>query len=785
MKLTLNKKKYQDAGFLKLLGQNSSSLNDGGNFLGNLPNLKSGENNSIGGEVATKGIKELTTTGLNALVPGAGSLLNLSSGIGKAVEGKGTNAGTNMISQSLNPFNSIEAISQGRFEEAIPWLGSIKKAQRRQEEEKKEGIIQGGITKANNYARGRANANLNLMGNRSTSIYQIGGQSTSVAKKPLFLPDSSKKKEATLKPSKIEVAAKMEADDNLNFLARQGKFGVQLLDPTGLSNSLDTYDKWQNYNKGKTSLADALLQTSYQIPMLGKIGKVLGGVGKLNQARYTTEHLLNETGNKSEYFPVKQAGGIVSGGKAINLSSTGKLFKGNKHSEGGIDIMQEGTPAEVEDGEVMEKVSGDNFIYSDILINPETKRMFSDDAMLLSAQKGSIESKGLKLANKFGKRQFIDEKAENSLKLYDMAAKIKERELESLANKQEQVKQETMQVESGTPESQIGLSQGGQRMEFNNVSPNTEFTGESMDRPVLMQLGTQEDGYMNIKDTKVLQPGQKMKIPNGINKVVEQKLKLGGKLYQTGKTKSVLDGYADYLDYSNRDKTEIPLIGVQSNQVLQMPKTTIDGTMKFNNASQGLSLDKLKKAGLALAGGVASASPNIAQNADIITAPFLINKDPKYPLQATTGYYNPSLQMANTSPIKQAYASTRKGLINNSAQNQNIQLMALASREAQDVANEQGRVNNLNNQITNEAQLQNIGISRENNVVMQNNQLQRAMQERDRLAKWQQLASQISNRSQAKARDKKAGQFDESQIALISKILGYNKQQKGGKLKLC
>lgn len=663
--------------------------------------------------------------------------------------------------------------------------GFVGKKQRIQEEQE-EARKQVAMNNSNSLSLARANMNPNYQGNRLSTIYQTGG-STYVAKPELILPKPNPytgtimptKKGTYLNPMKQSTLNKMNnartAEENKALLGKTVEYATKLLDPTTISNAADTYVAWKQYNQEPTwnNLGNAMQQSAYHIPVLGKAGKALNtitkGIDYTNKGRYT----LDTWG--------KQQGGninAINGGTDIDTSSTGQVFKGNTHSEGGIDIAKGMQPiAEVENGEVQENVNGQPFIFSNILLNPQTKRMFAQDALEVSMQKGELEDKGNKLADKIGKRKFISEEAKNGLKIYEQAIEGKNRTLAELASLQEQVKEQTMQAEANTPEAQIGLSNGGQRMEFNNVSPGQTFEGRT-DRPILIQLGTDEGDYFNIKDTKVLNPGETMTVPNNVNKVVEQKMKYGGKLkYQTG-----IPTKKGMLDIGKLDRPNflagMPIESMGITNV--MPQTNLSEMINSSDIAKSQRMGKFLSGlntGVQTLGKIA---PSLLENADIAMNAALIGKEPKYPMQALTSSFNPTLKQANVSPINQAYRVARKSLANTSSQNQNIQLMNLASKQAQDVANEYARTNMANIDLQNQAQMNNLDIQTRNNAVIQNNMLQRALQRTDQLSQWKQLASQVSGRSQQMNRDKRAEAFDLSQVKLITDLL---KKQKGGKLK--
>jgi hypothetical protein len=682
----------------------------------------------------------------------------------------------------------------------------------------------------------------------------------------------------------------------------------------------------------------------------------------------------NASGNR--LTTIYQLGGLQEemmpqqGGEAIPLNNSGDvLYQGNQHSEGGIKLPN----AEVENGEVAVNTPEGTMIKSDILIDPmdEQKRTFAEIAQENSMKKGMYQKKLLKLQDKIGKKEFISSEDNGSIKVMEEAIVGIDTIQQEAAQRQEQIKQETQQVDANSPEAQVGLRNGGQRMEFNNVQQGQEFTGEGMQSPTLMQLGTQEDGYVDIKDTRIMNPGETMTVPNGVNKVIEQKMALGGMLkrkdgsysqrglwdnirankgsgkeptkemlkqekkinnmqtggemvkgygkflrqtkrqelrlagdrserknirdkysilntyrpdksgmsnedyanlqtklgmmttkdsmsnanqvdmidndikyqlgskmkYQTGDTKDFEDymydlkergksitapnergkfynteiqksgKYKDYstwnkqaVDYSSTNKrldgknyTNAGTANQNWNSFQDKSRTFVDEFERANKTTPQVQEAGVKEEPTLVDGrsNVAPLTPkgftqpnnigqpipdktkgngllNLAANADIIAGAFNLGRDKNPPYKDTTGYINPALEQYNTTPINETYRSTRKALQNNSAQNQNLQLMGLASKQSKDLMSEVGGVNNRNIDRRNNAQSQNINIEAGNNQTMYDNQANQVKFKNDRNAKLQQLASQVSGRSQSMIRDNNANKLANKQLDLYN-----------------
>jgi hypothetical protein len=60
--------------------------------------------------------------------------LSIGSTIGEGIAGDGSNTGRQVLGDLLNPFSSVNSLMSGRFKEAIPIVGSVFAAQRKQKE---------------------------------------------------------------------------------------------------------------------------------------------------------------------------------------------------------------------------------------------------------------------------------------------------------------------------------------------------------------------------------------------------------------------------------------------------------------------------------------------------------------------------------------------------------------------------------------------------------------------------------------------------------------------------
>lgn len=98
--------------------------------------------------VNTKAIEDGVIAGVNA-IPVYGqaisAAMSIGSSLGKSITGDGTNAGKNLIGDTINPFSTLGAIAGGHAKEAIPIVGSFLKARRLKkeksiEEQRKESV---------------------------------------------------------------------------------------------------------------------------------------------------------------------------------------------------------------------------------------------------------------------------------------------------------------------------------------------------------------------------------------------------------------------------------------------------------------------------------------------------------------------------------------------------------------------------------------------------------------------------------------------------------------------
>lgn len=122
------------------------------------------------------GLSPLVTEGgamaANAIVPGSGNIVKGLSGLDNMISGDGTSFGRNLAGDILNPLSSLQALSEGKFKEAIPFYGAFAnaKSNRQKQRRLKE-------DKRNEYMMSQINRSKNLVSNQSrgTTMYNMGG----------------------------------------------------------------------------------------------------------------------------------------------------------------------------------------------------------------------------------------------------------------------------------------------------------------------------------------------------------------------------------------------------------------------------------------------------------------------------------------------------------------------------------------------------------------------------------------------------------------------------------
>lgn len=122
------------------------------------------------------GLSPLVTEGgamaANAIVPGSGNIVKGLSSLDNTITGDGTSFGRNLAGDILNPLSPLQALSEGKFKEAIPFYGSFANAKSNRQKQKrlKE-------DKRNEYMMSQINRSKNLVSNQSrgTTMYNTGG----------------------------------------------------------------------------------------------------------------------------------------------------------------------------------------------------------------------------------------------------------------------------------------------------------------------------------------------------------------------------------------------------------------------------------------------------------------------------------------------------------------------------------------------------------------------------------------------------------------------------------
>jgi len=122
------------------------------------------------------GLSPLVTEGgamaANAILPGSGTAVKALSGLDNMITGDGTSAGKNLVGDILNPLSPLQALSEGKFEEAIPIYGAFanarnnKKKQFRLKEDQRSEYMDSQIRRSKNLINNQS---------RGTTMYNMGG----------------------------------------------------------------------------------------------------------------------------------------------------------------------------------------------------------------------------------------------------------------------------------------------------------------------------------------------------------------------------------------------------------------------------------------------------------------------------------------------------------------------------------------------------------------------------------------------------------------------------------
>lgn len=90
------------------------------------------------GNPVVNSLESVGTTALNFVAPGVGSAVQLSGQLGEAIRGDQTDPTGNVIGNLIDPVGGIfNPLAEGRFDEAIPVLGGIRKANRIKKEKER------------------------------------------------------------------------------------------------------------------------------------------------------------------------------------------------------------------------------------------------------------------------------------------------------------------------------------------------------------------------------------------------------------------------------------------------------------------------------------------------------------------------------------------------------------------------------------------------------------------------------------------------------------------------
>ena len=176
-----------------------------------------------------------------------------------------------------------------------------------------------------------------------------------------------------------------------------------------------------------------------------------------------------------------EQGGTIqtsNGGQGIPLSSGGQMLVGNSHEQGGIDMVKgQQQLGEAEGGETISTLAdGSQYVGSVSVINPQTGNMFATDIAKAELQKGNIERR----ANK--RLALGDGLAKNMVK-------VKQSQIDGLAQAQEQAKQTMIQEQQIPQDNQFQF--GGTIPKDTLYNPMEELNIPNMGgEPQLYGVGT-------------------------------------------------------------------------------------------------------------------------------------------------------------------------------------------------------------------------------------------------------------------------------------------------------
>jgi hypothetical protein len=203
----------------------------------------------------------------------------------------------------------------------------------------------------------------------------------------------------------------------------------------------------------------------------------------------------------------------MQGGLLLPMSANGKMAIGNSHQQGGILVGENGQPqSEIEGGEVVVSIKGQDVTFSAVVINPKTGHPFSIDAAQLEKQRGKYEKiyndklELLKRPGDKGLEAILDKLNGEIEQLYQLQEQIVEQER---AEQGKSPEEEQAEIGSDTPEqdelAQQAQQTQGQLMQMQNGGLlNPMFNNARFFR----NESRSDDGYTKVQNGGLMDAGQ-------------------------------------------------------------------------------------------------------------------------------------------------------------------------------------------------------------------------------------------------------------------------------------
>lgn len=203
---------------------------------------------------------------------------------------------------------------------------------------------------------------------------------------------------------------------------------------------------------------------------------VNGDRGGESTTAYTSSMLQgNRMGGKLKRYAL---GGMMpqptEQGQEVPISSQGSAYLGPTHEQGGIPVAQDGmVQNEIEGGEVIAKIQGEDYVFSAAMTNPKTSEPYSVTAGRLLKEQSKYEQ--------LGEERKDDYRLVNAFKSVQqrlMALAQSQERVKQMMQEQQMAEQEAMAQEAQQPENTQSPEQIAQTQQMAQQDPNTQMGGQ-------------------------------------------------------------------------------------------------------------------------------------------------------------------------------------------------------------------------------------------------------------------------------------------------------------------